>query len=72
MGATFRIKAGFNWVMLVPYTLHALASNTLKYIGKKIKEIVYVERNQHVHNHHNTAMLFQNGETIWVVIEEFL
>jgi Tol biopolymer transport system component len=62
MGATFRIKAGFISVMLVACTLHALASNTLKYIGKEIKEIVYVERNQYVPDHHNSETMFQKGE----------
>ncbi len=49
-------------LMLAACTLHAPASNTLKYLGKEMKEIVYVERNQYVPDHHNTATMFQKGE----------
>lgn len=35
---------------------------TLKYLGKEIREIIYIERAQYVPDHHNTETMFQKGE----------
>ncbi|MCX6223398.1 MAG: hypothetical protein NTV01_01360, partial [Bacteroidia bacterium] len=62
MGKAFRIKTGIVCLLLAAGSLQAAASITLKYLGKEIREIVYIERAQYVPDHHNTETMFQKGE----------
>lgn len=62
MKASFRINLITACLLLTVSMLQAQQVNSLKYLGKEIREIVYVERAQYVPDHHNTETMFQKGE----------
>ena len=49
-------------LLLFVYSLNGQELNRLKYLGKEISEIVYIERLQYTRDHHNTETMFQKGE----------
>ena len=58
----FRVQCCLLCLLLITATGRGQESISLKYLGKQISEIVYIERAQYVPDHHNTETMFQKGE----------
>jgi hypothetical protein len=58
----FKTCYAFILLLLFVYSLNGQERNNLKYLGKEISEIVYIERLQYAKDHHNTETMFQKGE----------
>jgi Tol biopolymer transport system component len=49
-------------VTIPSLSLNGQGKIDLTYLGKELKEIIYIERAQYVPDHHNTETMFQKGE----------